>query len=210
MLEIGEFMKHIYYHTGADCPTFVVLHGTGGDEMSLLPALEHLKEKVNILSVRGNVNENGMLRFFERKAEGIYNLESLDTEMHHLKNFIVQSSSDYGFSLENVVLFGFSNGANIGIHLLLNEAKLFNYGIFMAPLYPLTVANNQDFSHKKVYFSMGRMDPICSMDKNQELLNVFETLGIEKTLDWVQGHELNYSVLQGYTNWYIKYFGNKA
>lgn len=203
-------MKHIYYHVDTDCSTFVVLHGTGGNEMSLLPALEHLKEKVNILSVRGNVNENGMLRFFERHAEGVYNLESLDKEMHHLKKFIIQSSRDYGFSLEKVVLFGFSNGANIGIHLLLNDVNLFNYGIFMAPLYPLAVDDNKYFSHKKVYFSMGRKDPICSMDQNQMLLNLFETLGIEKTLDWVQGHELNDEVLQGYTNWYVKQFGNKS
>ncbi len=199
-------MKHIYHHTSSEAPTFVVLHGTGGNETSLLPALEHLKTSSNILSIRGNVNENGALRFFARKAEGVYDLDSLDREMLHLREFILKSSQEYGFRMDKVILFGFSNGANIGIHLLLHQPNEFNFGIFMAPLYPLEVEKEQDFSHKKVYLSMGRMDPICSMENNQELLHLFDRLGIDLELDWVTTHELTSSIVVGYTNWFTKHF----
>lgn len=76
----------------------------------------------------------------------------------------------------------------------------------MAPLYPLAVDKSQDFSHKQVYLSMGKMDPICSMEQNQVLLDLFDELGIQRELKWVQTHELTVSIVEGYTNWYFKQF----
>ncbi|SMB98838.1 conserved hypothetical protein [Hymenobacter roseosalivarius DSM 11622] len=44
--------------------TLLLLHGTGGDERDLLPIASQLGTGFNVLSVRGNVLENGMPRFF--------------------------------------------------------------------------------------------------------------------------------------------------
>jgi len=42
------------------------LHGTGGDEKDLLPLAREFGPGINILSLRGNVTEGGMPRFFKR------------------------------------------------------------------------------------------------------------------------------------------------
>ncbi len=60
-------MKHIFQKgTNSDKPTLLLLHGTGGTEQDLLPLAEMIDKEANILSVRGNVLENGMPRFFKR------------------------------------------------------------------------------------------------------------------------------------------------
>lgn len=71
-------MKHLFIK-GSDQtkPTLLLLHGTGGTERDLLPLAAEIDPSANVLSVRGNVLENGMSRFFRRLAEGIFDEEDL-------------------------------------------------------------------------------------------------------------------------------------
>ena len=65
-------MQHIFKEGKAGHPVFILLHGTGGDETNLLPLGEVLDSEATVLSIRGDVNENGMLRYFKRQGEGRY------------------------------------------------------------------------------------------------------------------------------------------
>jgi len=58
-------VKHIF-NQGFDQskPTLLLLHGTGGDEQDLLPLLDRIDDHASVLSVQGNVLENGMPRIF--------------------------------------------------------------------------------------------------------------------------------------------------
>ena len=71
-------MKHIF-QKGKDPskPVLLLLHGTGGTETDLLPLAGHIDPEASVLSVRGNVLENGMPRFFRRLAEGVFDEEDL-------------------------------------------------------------------------------------------------------------------------------------
>lgn len=52
--------------------TFLMLHGTGGNEEDLIPLAYELDKRAAILSPRGKVVENGVAsRFFRRLAEGV-------------------------------------------------------------------------------------------------------------------------------------------
>ena len=108
-------MHHLYQAGKPDAPVFVLLHGTGGNERSLLPLVPHLNSEATVLSIRGNVSEQGMLRFFKRKAEGIYDIEDLHQRGTSLLKFIEEASQKYQFNMAQVILVGFSNGANIAI-----------------------------------------------------------------------------------------------
>lgn len=195
-------MKHIYQKYNDEGKTIVLLHGTGGNEESLLPITNYLDTDYNVLSIRGSVNENGALRYFKRKAEGVYDVESLEENAKKLVSFIKDASQEYDFNLNKVVFIGFSNGSNIALHILFNEDNLFTKGALLAPLYPLEVKRNRDLSDMKVFISMGKNDPIVPMKNNEELLELFEDLNVDVTHTWVDFHEVTQPMLNKLKDWF--------
>jgi len=99
--------------------TFLLLHGTGGNEEDLIPLAHELDKSVAILSPRGKVLENGTTpRFFRRLAEGVFDLEDLKFRTNELANFVIDASKSYNFDLQHVIAVGYSNSANIAASIL--------------------------------------------------------------------------------------------
>src|SRR5699024_7792726 len=112
-------LKHIYKPgENVNKPVFLLLHGTGGTEENLLPLAEKMDTQVGVLSVRGNVLENGMSRFFKRLSESVFDEEDLIKRTEELNEFLDGSSNEYRFDRNHVIAIGYSNGANIAASLL--------------------------------------------------------------------------------------------
>ncbi|WP_323703180.1 methylhydroquinone degradation carboxylesterase MhqD [Mammaliicoccus sp. Dog046] len=184
-------MKHIYKQGEHGKPVFVMLHGTGGDERDLLPLAKILDPTYGILSVKGEVSENGMARFFKRRGEGEYDLEDLEFRGQELYEFIEESSRKYKFNLEDVVLVGFSNGSNIAINVILREESPFKKALLFAPLYPVDLQQNtKDLSAFNVFLSMGENDPIVTPEQSKRVIEIFKERGAEVHETWVNSHEI--------------------
>lgn len=195
-------MIHIYKEGQKGHPVFVLLHGTGGDETNLLSVGDYLDAQATILAVRGNISENGMLRFFKRKEEGVYDLEDLEQKGKELYQFIEGSSHEYGFNLDDVILVGFSNGSNIAINILLQEESSLNKAILFAPMYPVDLSDNhKDLSGGSVYISAGQHDPIVPIEASHEVIDLFQDRQAEVTSYWVNSHELTLDTLNQAKNW---------
>lgn len=185
-------MKHIFKQGKENSPVFILLHGTGGDEYNLLSLGEALDPNASMLSIRGDVAENGMLRFFKRQAEGLYDVEDLNKRGEALHNFIVEASREYNFNLDDAIFVGFSNGSNIAINILLREDSQINKGALFAPMYPVDLSNNyKDMKDVSVYLSMGKNDPIVPLADSENVINIFKERQADVTQFWVNSHELN-------------------
>ncbi len=57
-------MIHKFIRGKDEVKTLVLFHGTGGNEEDLIPLAGMIDPDASILSLRGNVSENGMNRFF--------------------------------------------------------------------------------------------------------------------------------------------------
>ncbi|MEY9140784.1 methylhydroquinone degradation carboxylesterase MhqD [Mammaliicoccus lentus] len=184
-------MKHIFKQGEQGKPVFLLLHGTGGDERDLLPLAEMLDPSYNVLSVKGEISENGMARYFKRRAEGDYDLEDLEYRGQELYDFIKESSKEYEFNLDDVIPVGFSNGSNMAINLILRESTPFQKALLFAPLYPLDLQDNQkDLSNFKVFLSMGEQDPIVTQEQSERVIEIFKERGAEVHETWVNSHEI--------------------
>lgn len=189
-------MEHIYREGEANAPTFILLHGTGGDEKDLLPLATVLNDKYNVLSVRGEISENGMNRFFKRHGEGQYDVEDLNYRTERLITFLKEAAQRYNFDLSQAVPVGFSNGSNIAISMILHEDTVFNTALLYAPLYPIEITNDKDLSQMNVLLSMGENDPIVTVEDSKNVIDIFKNRGANVTELWVNSHELTQAGVQ--------------
>lgn len=196
--------EYIYKEGKADQPVMVLLHGTGADENNLIPVAEAIAPDATVFSIRGNVSENGMNRYFKRHAEGQYDVEDLTTRGKELYQFIAEKAEEYNFDLEDVVLFGFSNGSNIGINMLLLEDSKINKGMLYAPMYPVDLADGPDLSDAKILLSMGEKDPIVPLPESERVIDIFESRGAAVDQVWVNSHEINEKNLIAGKQWLDK------
>lgn len=186
-------MEHIFKQGQPDAPTFILLHGTGGDENDLLPLAQVLNPDYNVLSIRGEVSENGMNRFFKRHGEGQYDVEDLNYRTDRILAFLSEAAEKYEFDLSKAVPVGFSNGSNIAISMMLRENTTFKKALLYAPLYPIEITTDKDFSDAQILLSMGENDPIVPLAESKRVIDIFSSRGADVTTVWVNSHELTQS-----------------
>jgi phospholipase/carboxylesterase len=115
---------------GLSDKTFILFHGTGGDENDLIPLALRLDKDMNILSIRGKENENGLLRFFKGFEDGTFDQDDIKKRVGEIREFIIEASKFYGFDLEKSIALGFSNGANMITAILQVYGEVFGSGGF--------------------------------------------------------------------------------
>lgn len=102
-------MRHIFEKGNrAEAPTLILFHGTGGTERDLLPLAKQLSSESAVLSIRGNVLENGMPRFFRRLAEGVFDEADLVFRTKEINGFLDEAAIEHGFDRGNLVAVGYS------------------------------------------------------------------------------------------------------
>ena len=198
-------MKHIF-NKGKDSnkPTLLLLHGTGGNELDMLPLAGRIDEEASILSVRGNVLENGMPRFFRRLAEGIFDEEDLIFRTKELNEFLDEAASEYGFDRDNIIAIGYSNGANIAASLLFHYQNALKGAILHHPMVPRRGVELPDLSGKSVFIAAGTNDPICSPFESSELQSLLEKANAKVELHWEdRGHQLTANEVEAARKWYL-------
>ncbi|UOY91219.1 alpha/beta hydrolase [Ectobacillus sp. JY-23] len=199
-------MKHIYKQ-GADttAPTLLLLHGTGGTETDLLPLANLIAPSYSILSVRGNVLENGMPRFFRRLAEGVFDEEDLVFRTKELHDFLDEAAQKYGFDRNNMIAIGYSNGANIAGSLLFHYQNALKSAILHHPMVPRRGIPLPDLTGTPVFISAGTNDPICPPQETTELEALLTAAGASVHVHWESfGHQLTRSEVEAAKTWLQK------
>ncbi|ABV64358.1 alpha/beta hydrolase [Bacillus pumilus] len=201
-------MKHLFRKGKNDQrPVLLLLHGTGGTEEDLLPLADLVDADASVLSVRGNVLENGMPRFFRRLAEGIFDEQDLIERTEELYTFIEDAAGKYGFDRHNVVALGYSNGANIAGSLLFHYEDALKGAILHHPMVPRRGVSLPSLAGKQVFIAAGENDPMCRPEESQELEQLLQGAGASVTLHWEnRGHQLTREEVDAAALWYRRQF----
>lgn len=196
--------KHIYNEPLMGNKTiFLLLHGTGGDENDLVQLAKLIDPQAGILSLRGNIDENGMNRFFERKAMGILDEDSLKEETVKMYDFLNAASKEYAFNKKQLVVLGYSNGANIAGSLLFHYDDAFYQGMLLHPMVPLRSVQLPDLSNQRIFIGAGENDPICPPEETKELEQLFKQANASVQMYWGRdGHSLSNAELEAASMWY--------
>jgi phospholipase/carboxylesterase len=170
--------------TAKALPTLLLLHGTGGDENDLLPLGKAVAPGAAMLSVRGNVLEQGAPRFFRRLAEGVFDVDDLRRRTAELGDFIEAAAAKFGFETSSLYALGFSNGANIAASLLLTRPEALAGGVLLRAMVPFEPARVPDLTGRAVLMSQGRMDPIIPAANGERLAVLLKQGGADVELVW--------------------------
>ncbi|MFJ7935234.1 alpha/beta hydrolase [Sporosarcina sp. NPDC096371] len=202
-------MKHLFKQgTNAAKPVLLLLHGTGGTENDLLPLADLVDPEASVLSVRGNVLENGMPRFFRRLAEGVFDEEDLIFRTQELNDFLDEAAQKYDFDRRNIVAIGYSNGANIAASLLFHHARALKGAILHHPMVPRRGIALPDLTDTSVFIAAGKNDPMCPAKEAEDLDELLTDAGAQVKVHWeMNGHSLTRTEVDAAAEWFEIGFG---
>ena len=193
---------HVYTPAASAAPTLLMLHGTGGNELDLLPLARMLAPGAGVLSPRGKVLERGMPRFFRRLAEGVFDEEDLKLRTAELADFVAAAAAQYTFDARRVIAAGFSNGANIAASLLLLRPDTLRAAVLFRAMVPLVPDTLPRHEATPVLISNGRSDPLVAPEQTERLAALLREAGADVTVTWQPGgHELTPADISQATAW---------
>ncbi len=169
----------------AGAPLFLTFHGTGGTEAQFHSFAHDLMPTAHITSPRGEVSENGALRYFRRTGEGRYDMADLAARTTAMADFIATEQAATG--AKRVIGLGYSNGANILASVSFQRPDLLTDLILLHPLIPFDPAPQPGLAGCRILITAGQRDPICPAPLTQKLADYFSTQGAAVTLHWHPG-----------------------
>jgi len=186
MTDSDYIHKFVPAHSDSSPPvTLLLLHGTGGDENSLLSLGDKLCPGAALLGLRGKVLENGMPPSFRRFTESDSGNVRARTE--ELAQFIRTASEHYGFSTRRLIIVGFSNGANLAASLALFHPHYLAGAVLFRVVLPLSPDIIRDFSHLSIFIGAASSDPLIPPGQAYELAVIFESGGANVVISWHRG-----------------------
>jgi phospholipase/carboxylesterase len=194
--------------------TLLLLHGTGGDERDLLPLAARFGPGLNVLSVRGNVLEGGMPRFFRRLGMGVFDEDDVVFRTHELAQFLTAVSAQEQFDLSQLVAVGYSNGANIAGSLLLLYPELLAGAVLWRPMQPLTrqlPSGPPSTRRPPILFSAGTADPTVQPAASDAYAALLSSRGFDlRRQDARASHNLTPADVDAAVSWFGQHFPAKA
>ena len=184
---------HVWLPSAQSANTLLLLHGSGADEFDLLSLGKALDPSANILSPRGLVSQDGMVRFFEYFEDFSAKEDTLLEAVRTLAEFLELASKKYGFDPARVTAVGFSNGAHMAGALLTVHPELLRgilaFGTTRAFVETEFKPNLQD---KFVFIANGEKDPYSPTQKTEEMIKEFQSWGAKvEVLMHPGGHQIS-------------------
>lgn len=152
--------------------TLLLLHGTGGDQDSLLELGVTMCPGASILAPLGPVIEHGASRWFRRFGEGVFDEEDIKARVPVLAKFIGDACRQYDRNPEWVVAIGYSNGANMAAALMLLAPQTLRGALMYRAMLPLRPSVIPDLEGRDALVVSGNADPMGPLDSAESLVRL--------------------------------------
>lgn len=168
------FVHRLVLPEGPDGPvapttrdTLVLLHGSGGEEADLIPLARRAAAGAAILALRGRSLEEGRPRWFRRVTPDARRPEDFDQadirfEAEALAAFLEEAQAAYGLEAAEMVLLGYSNGANLAAALLQLVPGRVRRAILLRPQPVLADPPAAELAGTAVLAVLGAQDPAAA------------------------------------------------
>lgn len=141
-----------------DGMTFVLLHGTGGNEADLMPIARRIAPRSALLGVRGRATEEGSTRWFRRIDVTTFDQADIRSEAQAFSTFVEGAVAGYGLDPDRLIFLGYSNGANILAAVIQLHPGVVRRAILLRGIQALEDPPAADLSETSVLMLNGRDD----------------------------------------------------
>jgi predicted esterase len=191
---------------GGDAVTFLMLHGTGGDEHDLLHLGPALDEGAGMLAPRGEDLAGAGPGFLQSFVAGALDLDDLHARTYELADWVRAAAVAHRFDLKRVVAVGHACGADMAMSLLLLEPGLLAGAVLFRPALPLEPERNPHLHGVVVFVAAGRADESVSPERLEGLTYQLRHAGADVTLHWDNaGHELDSREIAAAREWLCRH-----
>lgn len=206
--------NHVWERPGDErSPVVVALHGTGGSERDLLGVARALAPGAGILAPRGQVVEgDGVPRFFRRVPTGqpgpypfTFDTEEITVRAAELVDFVRGHLEREGLVDRQLVVTGFSNGANMASALLLLHPGFVRAAALFAPMPVLEEPPRAALHETAVWLAGGRGDPVATPAHVEGLATQLADRGAAVEVAFHDGgHEITVDAVRAAAAWMTK------
>jgi len=178
-----------------------LLHGTGGDETSLLELGRAVAPGHLLVGVRGRSNEEGATRYFRRFDAFRYDQEHLASEAGALSAFVRSAAARHAGAASRRAALGYSNGANVALAAQLLDPATFGAVALLRAVQPFEHPPIPSLQGTEVLLLLGRNDPY--LPAGRALPALLEAAGATVEADELEaGHDLTQEDVARLAAWF--------
>jgi phospholipase/carboxylesterase len=207
MKEVNDlgFVYRFEPSTQPGAPALLLLHGSGGDETSLLATGRAIAPGAALLSPRGKATDYGSPRFYARPGNPSGSDAEIQLRTTELAHFARAACARH--KLTPLILVGFSNGANMAVHLLLHSHMKWDGAVLMRGMAAESAAAPSPLALTPVLILSGIEDPLVQSDQAGELADQLRQAGADVTLHWEEaGHNLSQGDILMAFDWLRRFY----
>lgn len=158
---ISRSQKFVYHFTkpeNGSGETIVLLHGSGGDEASLVPFAQKVWPRATLLGIRGRVLQEGRTRWYARITPVKFDQKDVRTEADAFVKFLTRLSDEDQIDLSRTTFVGYSNGANLLAATMMLHPDLVKKAVLMRSMPVLDQTPVANLSKAKILVVTGADD----------------------------------------------------
>lgn len=159
LAELG-FAHRLERPERANGDVLVLLHGSGGDQETLIPMAREAAPGATLLGVRGRVMQDGVTRWYRRVTAVRFDQRDIRSEAQAFADFLGQAVETYGLEEARLGFVGYSNGANLVAALALLKPRLVRQAALLRAMPVLDKPPVGDLSRSRFLVVAGRDDQL--------------------------------------------------
>ena len=142
----------------ATAETLVLLHGSGGDETTLMSLASRIAPRAVLMGVRGRIVQDGKKRWYRRLTPTSFDQRDIRAEAAAFADFLTDAVKKKVLNLDHTVFLGYSNGANLLAALSLLHPGLIERAVLLRPMPVLDTCPTSDLSGTRFLVVAGASD----------------------------------------------------
>ncbi len=158
-----KFFHQFYYpkdNKGQLNALVILLHGSGGNEKSLVPLARKIWPDATLLGIRGRVVQDGGTRWYKRITAVKFDQDDVKFEADAFSRFLGKLSEQKSLDLSKAVFVGYSNGANLLAASMMMHPDMVKQAVLMRSMPVLDQMPKADLSKTRVLTITGDKDKL--------------------------------------------------